>query len=326
MAEYQNIFTQVQVRGPAEVGLDPNGVLQSERGGTPRFSNLLGWMGNAQLGPIHLGMFGVVSVYMFAVWFLLVGFNMLGQVDYNFYEFLKQGFWLAMEPPAEEYGLSMPPLNDGGLYMIASMCLLISVMSWWVRSYIRANELGMGKHICWAFAAAIWLFLVLGLFRPLAMGSWSEMVPYGIFPHLDWTNYFSLTYGNLFYNPFHALCIVFLYGSALLFAMHGATILAVSRYGGDRELEQIYDRGTASERAALFWRWTMGFNASMEGIHRWAWWFAILVPITGGIGILLTGTVVDDWREWAIVHNFASELEYSVPECSAVCERLTSGN
>ena len=326
MAEYQNIFTQVQVRGPAEIGLDPNGVLQAERGITPRFSNLLGWMGNAQLGPIHLGMFGVVSVYMFAVWFLLVGFNMLGQVDYNLFEFIKQGFWLAMEPPAEEYGLSMPPLNEGGMYMIASMCLLISVISWWIRSYIRANELGMGKHICWAFAAAIWLFLVLGLFRPLAMGSWSEMVPYGIFPHLDWTNYFSLTYGNLFYNPFHALCIAFLYGSALLFAMHGATILAVSRYGGDRELEQIYDRGTASERAALFWRWTMGFNASMEGIHRWAWWFAILVPITGGIGILLTGTVVDDWREWAIVHNFAAELEYSVPECSAICERVTAAN
>ena len=90
MAEYQNIFTQVQVRGPAEIGLDPKGVLASERGGTPRFSNILGWMGNAQLGPIHLGMFGVISAYMFAVWFLLVGFNMLGQVDYNFYEFLKQ--------------------------------------------------------------------------------------------------------------------------------------------------------------------------------------------------------------------------------------------
>ncbi|MEO1631237.1 MAG: hypothetical protein AAFU38_10705, partial [Bacteroidota bacterium] len=51
------------------------------------------------------------------------------------------------------------------------------------------------------------------------------------------------------------------------------------------EVEQIVDRGTASERAALFWRWTMGFNASMESIHRWAWWFAILCPITGGIGI-----------------------------------------
>eukprot|EP01032_Pedospumella_encystans_P002462 gene2462-2895_t len=78
--------------------------------------------------------------------------------------------------------------------------------------------------------------------------------------------------------------------------MHGATILAVGKYGGERELEQITDRGTASERAALFWRWTMGFNATMESVHRWAWWFAILTPITGGIGILLTGTVVDNWR------------------------------
>jgi hypothetical protein len=81
------------------------------------------------------------------------------------------------------------------------------------------------------------------------MGSWSEAVPYGIFPHLDWTTAFSIRYGNLYYNPFHALSIVFLYGSVLLFAMHGATILAVTRYGGDRELEQIADRGTASERA-----------------------------------------------------------------------------
>jgi hypothetical protein len=121
----------------------------------------------------------------------------------------------------------------------------------------------------------------------------------------DWTTAFSIRYGNLYYNPFHALSIVFLYGSVLLFAMHGATILAVTRYGGDRELEQIVDRGTASERAALFWRWTMGFNATMEGIHRWAWWFAVLTPITGGIGILLTGTVVDNWFIWAQEHNFA---------------------
>ena len=144
--------------------------------------------------------------------------------------------------------------------------------------YTRARALGMGTHVTWAFAAAIWLFLVLGLIRPVLMGSWSEGVPFGVFPHLDWTAAFSLRYGNLFYNPFHALSIAFLYGSTLLFAMHGATILAVSRFGGERELEQIVDRGTASERAALFWRWTMGFNATTESIHRWAWWFAVAVP------------------------------------------------
>ena len=71
------------------------------------------------------------------------------------------------------------------------------------------------------------------------MGHWSEAVPFGIFPHLDWTAAFSIRYGNLFYNPFHMLSIAFLYGSALLFAMHGATILAVGRYGGEREVEQI---------------------------------------------------------------------------------------
>ena len=49
----------------------------------------------------------------------------------------------------------------------------------------------------------------------------------------------------------------------------------------------------------------MGFIACMEGIHRWAWWFAVLCPITGGIGILLTGTVVDDWYGWAQIHGFA---------------------
>jgi photosynthetic reaction center M subunit len=305
MAEYQNIFNQVQVAGAPEWGMDNEEGLSRERGGTPGFSTLLGWLGNAQLGPIHLGWFGVISIVTGTLWLNIIGFNMLAQVGWSIPEFLRQGFWLALEPPSPEYGLSMPPLNDGGWYMIASFLLLVSVLSWWIRSYLRAQALGMGKHVCWAFASAIWLFLVLGLFRPLLMGSWSEMVPYGIFPHLDWTTAFSIRYGNLYYNPFHALSIVFLYGSVLLFAMHGATIMAVTRLGGDRELEQIYDRGTASERAALFWRWTMGFNATMEGIHRWAWWFAVLTPITGGIGILLSGTVVYNWYLWAVEHNFA---------------------
>ncbi len=305
MAEYQNIFTQVQVQGPPEMGVDPQGTLSRERTKGTSFNSLAGLFGNAQLGPIYLGPFGVASLAAGFAWFFIVGMSFWAQVDYSPALFFRDLFWLALEPPAEEYGLGFAPLDEGGWWIIASFFLLVSVISWWIRTYLRAEELGMGKHVSWAFASAIWLFLVLGLFRPILMGSWSHAVPYGIFPHLDWTNLFSLTYGNLFYNPFHALSIVFLYGSALLFAMHGATILAVSRYGGEREIEQIVDRGTASERAALFWRWTMGFNATMEGIHRWAWWFAVLTTLTGGIGILLTGTVVDNWFVWAQVHGFA---------------------
>jgi photosynthetic reaction center M subunit len=168
------------------------------------------------------------------LWFVIVGFNMLAQVGWSIPEFLRQLFWLALEPPGPQYGLSIPPLDEGGWYIIASFFLLVSVMTWLLRAYLLAKEQKMGKHIFWGFAAAVWLFLVLGLFRPILMGSWSEAVPYGIFPHLDWTTAFSIRYGNLYYNPFHCLSIVFLYGSVLLFCMHGGTILAVTRYGGDR--------------------------------------------------------------------------------------------
>ncbi|MBA4781988.1 MAG: photosynthetic reaction center subunit M [Rhizobiales bacterium] len=303
MREYQNIFTNIQVRSHPEQGMAlPVG---ESREGEGFFSYWLGKVGNAQLGPVYLGYAGVASVMTGTAWFVLVGFDMLRQSGWNLVHFIRDLAWLALEPPAAEYGLSIPPLYEGGLFLIASMFLLISVLCWWLRTYSRARALGLGMHVPLAFGSAIWLFLVLGLFRPILMGSWSEAVPYGIFPHLDWTNNFSLVYGNLFYNPFHALSIAFLYGSALLFAMHGATILAVGRYGGEREIEQITDRGTASERAALFWRWTMGFNATMESIHRWAWWFAVLTTLTGGIGILLTGTVVDDWYGWGIKHGLA---------------------
>ncbi len=304
MAEYQNIFTQVQVRAAPEMGM-VEGVDLSNRGKGASFSSLAGWFGNAQLGPIYLGALGTISLASGLIWFVMIGGWYWDTAGYNPAVFMRDLFWMSLDPPAPEYGLRIPPLAEGGYFLIASFFFLISLCTWWVRTYLRAEALGMGKHVAWAFAAALWLVLVLGLFRPILMGSWSEAVPYGIFTHLDWTNNFSLTYGNLFYNPFHALSIAFLYGSALLFAMHGATILAVSRFGGDRELEQIVDRGTASERAALFWRWTMGFNATMEGIHRWAWWFAVLVPITGGIGILLTGTVVDNWYVWAQDHGYA---------------------
>ena len=101
-------------------------------------------------------------------------------------------------------------------------------------------------------------------------------------------------YGNLFYNPFHMLSIAFLYGSALLFAMHWATILAVSRYGGEREIEQIVDRGTALERAACSgagpWASTLRRSRSIAGpVVRGA------VPVSRRHWNPAPGTIVDNW-------------------------------
>jgi len=322
MAEYQNIFTQVQVTHPPDPGV-PIGRDGIFRYGGDGHSYWLGKLGDAQIGPIYLGLTGVMSLLCGFIAFEIIGLNMWASVNWDILEFIRQLPWLALEPPPPEYGLSLPPLHDGGWWLIAGFFLTASILLWWVRTYNRAIALGLGTHMAWAFAGAIWLYLVLGLFRPVLMGSWSEAVPFGIFPHLDWTAAFSIRYGNLFYNPFHMLSIAFLYGSTLLFAMHGATILAVSRYGGDREIDQITDRGTASERAALFWRWTMGFNATMESIHRWAWWFAVLTVITGGIGILLTGTVVDNWYLWAVKHGVAPA--YPMIDAMPVQDPLMTG-
>ncbi len=305
MLRYQNIFTQIQLKAEPEMGIAlPAG--DEDRINSTFYSYWAGKIGQAQIGPFYLGWLGMISLAFGAAAIMIIGLNFWAQAGWSPQTFMREFFWLSLDPPGPEYGFSpFVPLNEGGWFILTGAFLTISVLCWWVRTYMRAKSLGMGMHIPWAFASAIWLFLVLGFIRPLLLGSWAEAVPYGVFSHLDWTNNFSLIYGNLFYNPFHALSIAFLYGSALLFAMHGATILAVGRYGGEREIEQITDRGTASERAALFWRWTMGFNATMESIHRWAWWFAVLTTLTGGIGILLTGTVVDNWYVWAQEHHYA---------------------
>jgi photosynthetic reaction center M subunit len=302
--EYQNLFTRVQIRTAPDPGI-PIDESTGQRYGTGFFNSLAGKFGDAQIGPIYLGWAGILSLLFGFIAFEIIGLNMWRSVGWDPVEFVRQLPWLALEPPPPQYGLRLPPLDQGGWYLMAGFFLTLSIFLWWIRVYRRARALQMGTHLPWAFASAIFLYLTFFI-QPLLVGSWSEMVPFGLFPHLDWTSAFSIRYGNLYYNPFHALSIAFLYGSAVLFAMHGATILAVARMGGQNEIEQVTDRGTAAERSMLFWRWCMGFNATMESIHRWAWWFAVLTTFTGGIGILLTGTVVDNWYLWGVKHGLVA--------------------
>ncbi|MDO6416215.1 photosynthetic reaction center subunit M [Sphingomonas sp. BIUV-7] len=305
MARYQNIFTQVQVRGPLEAGPRMHNSTFT-RSGAGGYHYWLGKLGAAQIGPVYLGPLGMASLTFAFLAFEIIGLNMFASVGWNPIQFFRQLPWLALEPPGPQWGFQLlVPLAEGGWWQMAGFCMTTSLLLWWLRTFRRARALGMGTHVAWAFGAGILLIITLGFIRPMLMGSWAEAVPFGIFPHLDWTAAFSIRYGNLFYNPFHCLSIAFLYGSTMLFAMHGATILATGRYGSEREIEQITDRGTAFERGALFWRWTMGFNATAESIHRWAWWFAVLTPLTGAIGIILTGTVVDNWYLWAVMHHYA---------------------
>jgi photosynthetic reaction center M subunit len=150
------------------------------------------------------------------------------------------------------------------------------------------------------------------------MGSWSEAVPFGIFPHLDWTAAFSIRYGNLFYNPFHMLSIAFLYGSALLFAMHGGTILALQPLR--RRTRDRADRGPGHRvpnaplcSGAGPWASTPTWNPSTAGPGG----SRCSRPLTGGIGILLTGTVVDNWYLWGMKHGIVPPYPMVDPAAAA---------
>ena len=307
---YESFFSQLQVRGPVAREPHLEGV-HDRRIEKHFFSYWIGKIGDPQIGPFYLGWAGIFSIAFGGAAFVLIGLNFAAANGWNPIRFLKGIIWDAVRPPRASNGLELfPPLTDGGWWLIVGMFTTLAVILWWVRLYRRSRALGMGVHVALAFGCAIFLFLSLGIIRPVLMGDFSEAPPFGIIPHLNWTATVSVAYGNWYYNPFHMLAIVFLYGSTMLFAMHGGTILATARYGSEREGREIVDRGTASERAALFWRWTMGFNATMESIHRWAWWFAVLTVICGAIGVLLTGTVVDNWYLWGMKHGMVPSYEY----------------
>ena len=75
MAQYQNIFTRVQVRGPAYAGT-PMPTPAWKRSGEPFFNHLFGILGDAQVGPLYLGFSGVLSVVFGFIAFEIIGLNM----------------------------------------------------------------------------------------------------------------------------------------------------------------------------------------------------------------------------------------------------------
>ena len=121
MYEYQNIFTRVQVHGPADMGV-PLKHTNFTRQGAPRFNRWLGKIGDAQIGPVYLGFLGMVSLICGFVAIEIIGLNMLASVNWSPIEFMKRFFWLTLDPPAAKYGLALAPLKEG--WVVADCRLL----------------------------------------------------------------------------------------------------------------------------------------------------------------------------------------------------------
>ena len=137
MAEYQNIFTRVQVRSLAYPGV-PLGRGSWSRQGRPAFVHWLGKIGDAQVGPIYLGWTGVASLMCGFLAIEIIGLNMWASVNWDPVQFVRQLPWLALEPPPPAYGIRLfPPLNEGGWWLMAGFFLTTSIILWCVRMYRR---------------------------------------------------------------------------------------------------------------------------------------------------------------------------------------------
>ncbi len=98
LAQYQNIITPIQVSGPPEEGM-PLPAGDSPRTGKPVLVRLFGIIGNAQIGPIYLGYLGTLSLVFGFIAFEIIGLNMLASVGWDPIQFVRQLFWLGLEPP-----------------------------------------------------------------------------------------------------------------------------------------------------------------------------------------------------------------------------------
>jgi len=144
MTDYQNIFTRVQVRGPLYAGIAPTDVGAFPRGKTSGFVYWFGKLGDAQVGPIYLGYLGIASLVCGVIAFEIIGLNMFASVNWDPIQFVRQLFWLSLDPPPATYGLSIPPLTEGGWWLMAGLFLTLSIMLWWLRMYRRARAARYG--------------------------------------------------------------------------------------------------------------------------------------------------------------------------------------
>lgn len=93
------------------------------------------------------GTLGVLSIFCGVIAIEIIGLNMLASVNWNPIQFIRKLFYLSLDPPAAKYGLSIPPLKEGGWWLMAGFFLTLSILLWWVRMYRRARALNMGTHV-----------------------------------------------------------------------------------------------------------------------------------------------------------------------------------
>ena len=135
------------------------------------FNYWLGKIGDAQVGPIYLGFTGVASAILLrssrsrssvsTCWRRSTGARSSSS---------RTSAGSRLSRRSRNTACSFPPLTEGGWWLMTGFFLTTSIILWWIRTYRRSRALGMGTHVSWAFASAIFLYPVARLHPAVADG------------------------------------------------------------------------------------------------------------------------------------------------------------
>jgi len=237
------------------------------------------------IGPFYVGFFGVTTAFFAALGTALYLYDAALGPTWN--------VWLiSIDPPAESYGLTRAPLQEGGIWQVVTLCAIGAFCSWALREVEITRKLGIGLHVPVAFGVAILAYVTLVVFRPVLMGAWSYGFPYGIFTHLDWVSNTGYQYLNFHYNPAHMIAVTFFFTNALALALHGSLILSATNPGKGEVVK-------SPEYEDTFFRDVLGYSVGTLGIHRVGLFLALSAGFWSAVCIIISGPVwTQGWPEW----------------------------
>jgi photosynthetic reaction center L subunit len=236
-------------------------------------------------GPFYVGFFGVTAIFFAVLGTSLILYGAALGDTWN-------PWLISINPPALEYGLSMAPLAQGGLWQIITMCAVGAFVSWALRQVEICRKLGIGYHVPIAFSFAILAYVTLNVIRPVLMGAWGQGFPYGIWSHLDWVNNTGYAYGNFQYNPAHMIAVSFFFTTCLALALHGSLVLSAVNPARGEEVK-------SPEHEDTYFRDLIGYSIGPLGIHRLGLLLALNAGFWSAVCIVISGTIwFDQWISW----------------------------
>lgn len=239
------------------------------------------------VGPFYVGFFGITTIFFVFVGVGLILWGVALGPTWNIWK-------LSINPPPASYGLSLAPLQDGGIWQLVTICAIGAFVSWALREVEICRKLGIGLHVPFAFSVAILAYVTLVVIRPVLMGSWSYGFPYGIISHLEWVSATGYQYGNFHYNPAHMIAITFFFTTCLALALHGGLILSATNPPAGEKVK-------APEHENSFFRDTIGYSIGTLGIHRLGLFLALSAGFWSAVCIVISGPYWPEnapWSEW----------------------------